>query len=112
MKKIKFNCRNSASGYDENMNLKTELKRMEGYYFRVFDYHLAVHKYLHGWRVSELASGCGITRLELTRKKAMECFIDMQKQKYDGLDFFAALAQRVPDIIEKYGKANEIEEVI
>ena len=115
MKKIKFNYQDIVGGYDENLNLKAELKETQGYYFKVFDYHFVVHKYVFesgtygGWRVSELTSGCGITKLMFTRFEALEYFLKMRKQKYGGLDFFAALKQRVADMIEIYGEANNIE---
>lgn len=115
MKKIKFNCRNFVGGYDENLNLKTELKETQGYYFKVFNYHFVVHKYVYkseycgGWRVSELTSGGGITRLLPTRHEALMNFSEMQEQKYDGLDFFMALKRRIVGTIEEYGEANKIE---
>jgi len=116
MKKITFNYRNITGGYDERSQPKTELKETTGYHFRVFDYHFVVHKYVWesgtvgGWRVSELTSGCGITKLMPTRHEALECFLEMRKQKYNKLDFFAALKQRVADVIEIHGKANDVEQ--
>jgi len=115
MKKIKFNYHQIVGGYDENNNLKIELKKMSGYYFKVFDYHFVVHKYTwesgkcDGWRVSELTSGCGITRILPTRREALACFLEMQKRKYNNLDFFTTLKQRVANSIKIHGKANEYE---
>lgn len=115
MKKIKFNYLNITGGYDANLNLKAELKEIQGYYFKVFDYHFVVHKYMYksgycdGWRVSELTSGCGITKLLPTRHEALMCFLKMRKQKYNGLDFFTTLKQRMAGAIRIYGKANSCE---
>jgi len=116
MRKIKFNYQNIAGGYDKNMNLMAELKEAQGYYFKVFDYHFVVHKYMWesgvvgGWRVSELTSGCGVTKLMPTRYEALECFVEMRKQEYSGLDFFVALKQRIAGAIETYGEANSVEQ--
>lgn len=101
MKKIEFSRRKKGG--------TCEAEKTKGYYFKVFDYYFVVHKVFNGWRVSELTSGCGITKFMPTRKKAMECFVSMQKEKYNGLDFSTALKQCASKVIEKYGKANEIE---
>jgi hypothetical protein len=94
--------------YRENLNLNAELVETQGYYFKVFDYHFIVHKYqTAGWRVSELSTGCGITHLCPTRREALKCFAEMQEQKYDGLDFFTTLKQRIPDTIKIYGKIEQ-----
>ena len=120
MRKIKFNCRSIAGGYDSQLKLQTELKETIGYYFGWSNWHFAVHRFFYasgycgGWRVTELSTGCGITGLRLTRKEALQQFEEMKLKSFKKYGKFAVnsfqveLKRQINNMLEDYDIANDV----